>query len=280
MTISPVPAASIAGMGITFIIALAAAVAAFYYGWKKLRGRLSSFAFGAIVYYVVSKLIEPVISATLIGFTGAAMTGNIVAFAIMAALIAAFFEEGGKFLAMKTLIHGITEEDAFMYGAGAGVLEALLLTVFPQVGHILNSLLINNGIMEESLKLLEEPDLTNTYNAIVPLWETPAISFWMAGFERVIMIVMCISLSLMIYYYLKEGERRMLLFPFAAHFFVTCISTLLVQSAGVIVAELATLLMVVGIVYYTLMTRRTICEQGSEYVSAEASEDHDDYIDL
>ena len=277
MNISPVPVASIIGMAVTFIIALAAAVAAFYYGWKKLHGRLSSFAYGAIVYYVVSKLLEPVVSATIIGFTGSAMTGSILAFAIMVALVAAIFEEGGKYLAMKTLIRDITEEDAFLYGAGAGVLEALLLTVFPQVGYILNSVLINSGIMDESLKLLEEPELTSTYSALVPLWETPSANFCVAGFERVIMIVMCISLSLMIYYYLKEGERRMLLFPFAAHFFVTCISTLLTQSAGAVVATFAELLMVAGIVYYTFTIRRSIHEPGTETVT---EEEDDHYIDL
>ena len=277
MNISPVPVASIIGMAVTFIIALAAAVAAFYYGWKKLHGRLSSFAYGAIVYYVVSKLLEPVVSATIIGFTGSAMTGSILAFAIMAALVAAVFEEGGKYLAMKTLIRDITEEDAFLYGAGAGVLEALLLTVFPQVGYILNSVLINSGIMDESLKLLEEPELTSTYSALVPLWETPSANFCVAGFERVIMIVMCISLSLMIYYYLKEGERRMLLFPFAAHFFVTCISTLLTQSAGAVAATFAELLMVAGIVYYTFTIRRSIHEPGTETVT---EEEDDHYIDL
>ena len=277
MNISPVPVASIIGMAVTFIIALAAAVAAFYYGWKKLHGRLSSFAYGAIVYYVVSKLLEPVVSATIIGFTGSAMTGSILAFAIMAALVAAIFEEGGKYLAMKTLIRDITEEDAFLYGAGAGVLEALLLTVFPQVGYILNSVLINSGIMDESLKLLEEPELTSTYSALVPLWETPSANFCVAGFERVIMIVMCISLSLMIYYYLKEGERRMLLFPFAAHFFVTCISTLLTQSAGAVAATFAELLMVASIVYYTFTIRRSIHEPGTETVT---EEEDDHYIEL
>ena len=279
MSVSPVPSASIAGMGAAFVIALAASIAVFIYGRKKLHGRFTSSLFGAVVYYVVYKVLEPIVSATLIGFTGNLITGSLLMFSIFGALISALFEEGAKLLAMRTLIKDVTEEDAFMYGAGAGIFEAFLLTILPQVGNVLNSVLINSGIMEESLKMLEEPELTETYNAIVPLWETSSAAFWFAGFERIIMIAMCICLTLIMYYYIKRGDRRLLAFPFAAHFAVICISTLLSKNAGIAVSGIATLLMVAGIVYYTVTVRRSIHEPGSEYAAAPAAED-DHYLDL
>ena len=165
-------------------------------------------------------------------------------------------EEGGRYLALRTLIRPLDRENALMLGAGHGSLESVLLVAWPQLGSLLNAVLINNGLMQQSLDALREPELTATYKAIEPLWTTPAAAFWLAGFERIVILAMHLCLSLLLFWALRRGRRGYLLFAFGAHFAVVAATLLLTRLSGVVAAELAAVLLVAGIVWYTLRADR------------------------
>ena len=166
MNIGTVSAASIAGMAFSLIVSVGLPVALFIYGWKKLGARVSSFFIGCAVFYLVARVIEPMVHSFMLSATGDKITGNIVLLAIYGGLVAAVFEEGGRLIAMKSFIKELDLDNAFMYGAGHGGFEAILLIATTMFSNILNSLLINNGWMAESLASLDAETALSTFNTI------------------------------------------------------------------------------------------------------------------
>ncbi len=251
MQVQSVPFSSILGMGVSFVIALGLPVAALLCGRKKLGARFVSFVFGCVVYYAVAKLVEPFLNVTILTFLGSAVVGNVFVYAVYAGLLAAILEEGARFYALKSIVKPLDAENAWMFGAGFGALESLLLVALPNLSSILNSVLINNGLMQQSLDSLQDPELTSTYKTIEPLWATAPATFWAAGAERALILAMHICLSLLLYYYLKRGDQKHLLVPFAVHLVVVAASTILTRSAGPVASVVFTGVIVAALIWWT-----------------------------
>ena len=229
MTVQPVAFLSIFGMALTFIISIGLPVALFIYCRKKLDVKLSSLIFGAIIYYMAAKVFEPFINAAILSNLGGAMMNNLVIYAIYVAVIATAIEEGTRYLGLKTIVKNVDESNALFFGLGFCGLEAILTAAWPQVSNILNSVLINNGLMAQSMALMQEPDLSSTYFTLAPLWETASLTFLLAGLERALIMIMHISLSLLLFYYIKTGNKKFIGTAIAAHFIVVWASALLGQ---------------------------------------------------
>ena len=255
MQVQPVPFSSILGMGVSLVIALALPAALLIRGRKKLDARFASFLFGCVVYYAIAKLVEPFLNVTILSFLGSALVTNVVVYAVYAGLLAAILEEGARFYALKSIVKPLDEKNAWMFGLGFGALESILLAALPNLGNLLNAVLINNGIMQQSLDSLKDPELTSTYKAIEPLWSTAPAAFWAAGAERALILAMHICMSLLLYTYLKTGDRKHLLVPFAMHLAVVAASTLLTRSAGALVSVAVTALLVGALIWWTRKTR-------------------------
>ena len=268
MQVQPVPFSSILGMGVSLVIALGLPAALMIRGRKKLDARWASFVFGCVVYYAIAKLVEPFLNVTILSFVGSAVVSSVVVYAVYAGLLAAILEEGARYYALKSIVKPLDEKNAWMFGAGFGALESILLVALPNIGSILNSVLINNGILQQSLDSLKDPELTSTYKAIEPLWTTAPATFWAAGIERALIIAMHICLSLLLYHYLKRGDRKNLLVPFAAHFLVVTASTILTRSAGALVSVAVTALLVAALIWWTRKVRLENPEPDNELLPA------------
>ena len=70
MTVQPVPFMSLIGMALTLILSAGLPIALFIYCRKKLEVRTSSLIFGALVYYVAAKVLEPTINASILSNLG------------------------------------------------------------------------------------------------------------------------------------------------------------------------------------------------------------------
>ena len=256
MTVQPVPFLSIAGMALTFIISLGLPVALYIYCRKKLNVRTSSLIFGAIIYYVAAKVLEPYINAAILSNLGGGMMNNMFIYAIYVALIAVVMEEGCRYLALKSIIKNVDEDNTLFFATGFCGLEAILTAAWPQVSNILNSVLINNGMMAKSMELLQEPDLSATYFTLAPLWETSSIAFLLAGFERGLIIVMHICLSLLIFYFIKTGNKKFIGTAIIGHFAVVACSALLGQMGNPLLSVLTTALVTGALVVFTQRNRK------------------------
>jgi len=165
---------------------------------------------------------------------------NMFIYAVYVGLIAVVIEEGLRYLSLKSIVRNVDEDNALYFGLGFCGLEAILTAAWPQVSNILNSVLINNGMMARSLALLQEPELSATYFAIAPLWETASIAFLLAGIERGCIILLHICLSLVLFYYIKSGDKKYLGAALFAHFAVVAFSALMVQMDIAVVSVAVT----------------------------------------
>jgi len=238
MTVQPVPFLSIIGMALALIISAGVPVALFIRWRKSPEVKFSSLIFGAVIYYLAAKVFEPFINAAILSNLGGAVMNNMFIYAVYVGIIAVVIEEGTRYLGLKTIVRDVDERNALFFGLGFCGLEAILTAAWPQVSNILNSLLINNGLMDQSLALLQEPELSATYFAIAPLWETPSLTFLLAGLERALIILMHICLSLVMFYYIKTGDKKYLCVALIAHFAVVACSALMSQL-GVAVVSVA-----------------------------------------
>ena len=256
MSTQPVAFLSIIGMALTLIISAGLPVALFIYCRKNLEVKTSSLIFGLIIYYLAAKVFEPFINASILSNLGGAVMNNMFIYAVYVGIIATVVEEGCRYLCLKSIIKDADESNAFFFGLGFCGLEALLTSAWPQVSNILNSLLINNGMMAKSMELLQEPELSATYFTIAPLWETPSVTFLMAGIERACIIVMHLCLSLIIFYFVKTGNKKYLYTAILAHFAVVACSALLGQMDKALFSVVITAAVSCALVVFTQRSRK------------------------
>jgi len=240
MSVQTVPILSIVGMVLTLIVSAGIPVALFFYCRRNFEVRTSSIIFGALVYYVAAKVLEPFVNAAILSNVGGAVMNNMFVYAVYVGLIAAFIEEGCRYLGLKSLVRDVDEYNALYFAVGFCGLEAILTAAWPQIGNILNAMLINNGMMARSLELLQEPELSETYFAIAPLWETASLAFLLASVERGCMILMHICLSLIVFYYIKSEDKKYIVLAIAAHFAVVACSALMSQMGKAMLSVLIT----------------------------------------
>ena len=134
MTLVTVPAASIAGMVFSLVVSFALPLGLLAYAKKKLGAKIASFFIGCGVFFLVVLLLESLVHRIVFLFTGSALTENLVLYALYGGLMAALFEETGRYLAMKFLVRPLDFPNAFLYGVGHGGLEAMLLCGAARLG--------------------------------------------------------------------------------------------------------------------------------------------------
>lgn len=251
MSVQSVPFLSIIGMALTFIISLGLPLFLLFYCRKNYEVKTSSLIFGIIVYYIAAKVLDPFINAAILSNLGGSFMNNILIYAVYVGLIAAVIEEGCRYFTLKSLVKNVDEHNAFFFAVGFAGLEAILTAAWPQVSNILNSVLINNGMMGRTLDLMQEPDLSATYFAIAPLWETPSLTFMLAGPERALIILMHICLSLVIFYFIKSGNKKYLAAALIAHFAVVAFSALMSQMGIATLSVLVTAAVTAALAVFT-----------------------------
>ena len=256
MSVQPVSILSLVGMALTLIISAGLPVALFLHCRKNYEVKTSAFVFGLIIYYAAAKVLEPFINAAILSNVGGAMMNNVYIYSVYVGLIAAVIEELCRYFGLKSIVRNVDEANAFYFGVGFCGLEAILTAAWPQVSNILNSVLINNGMMERSLALMQEPDLTLTYNAIAPLWETASSAFLLAGIERACIIAMHLALSMLVFYFVKTGNRKLMGVAVAAHFIVVADSALLGQLGIPSLSVVVTAAVTAALVIFTMRSRK------------------------
>ncbi len=243
MTLVTVPAASIAGMVFSLVVSFALPLGLLAYAKKKLGAKIASFFIGCGVFFLVVLLLESLVHRIVFLFIGSALTENLVLYALYGGLMAALFEETGRYLAMKFLVRPLDFPNAFLYGVGHGGLEAMLLCGAASISNLVSANMINSGAMSVQLASLDAQTAANSAAALSALWTTPSLAFFAGGVERIIAIMLHISLSLLVFSALQKRSRKVLLTAYLFHFVVDAASVLLHAFVSIWVVELAVALL-------------------------------------
>lgn len=249
MALELVPALSIAGMAAAMLVSFALPIALFVYSKKKLHAKTAAFFIGCGVFVVMVVLLESLAHKLILGSTGTAITGNPWLFALYGGLMAALFEETGRYVAMRFFVKPLDFDNAFMYGVGHGGIEAMLLIGLTMLSNIVSSVMINSGAMAASLSALDADTAARTAASLSALWQTPSAYYFLGGLERVIAITLHISLSLFVFRAVRYGEKKYLLLAYFLHFLVDAATVLINAYLPLWTVELVTALLTAGTAY-------------------------------
>lgn len=258
MTVDMVPGASIAGMVFSLIVSFALPIGLFVYAKKKLGAKTAPFFIGCGVFFVMVLMLEAAIHRIVFQLAGEALTGSVILYAVYGGLMAALFEETGRYIAMRFLVKPMDFPNAFMYGAGHGGVEAMLLCGVASISNIASAVMINSGTMSAQLATLDAKKAADTAAALSALWTTPSLTFFAGGVERIIAVVLHLSLSILVFQSIRKKSQKDLLNAYLFHFVIDSLSVLLSAVASVWVVELVTALVTGGAV---LMARYACMEE-------------------
>lgn len=243
MTFMTIPAASIAGMVFSLIVSFALPIGLFVYAKKKLGAKTAPFFIGCGVFFVMVLMLEAAIHRIVFQ-----LTGSVILYAVYGGLMAALFEETGRYIAMRFLVKPMDFPNAFMYGAGHGGVEAMLLCGVASISNIASAVMINSGTMSAQLATLDAEKAADTAAALSALWTTPSLTFFAGGVERIIAVVLHLSLSILVFQSIRKKSQKDLLNAYLFHFVIDSLSVLLSAVASVWVVELVTALVTGGAV--------------------------------
>ena len=195
-----VPAGVIAAMCLTGLFSLLLPVGLALFFRKRLRARWRFFGLGCFIFPVFALGLEQLGHVLLLrGPLGQTITGSLWLYALYGGLMAGLFEETGRLVAFK-LAKGwkTSPQDALMYGAGHGGIEAVLIVGLTMAANIMLAMLLNQGGMAAVITVTG-PIPDQTADALLALGSTPAFMFFWSGFERLAAVGLHIALSVLVY---------------------------------------------------------------------------------
>ncbi|MDO4292268.1 MAG: YhfC family glutamic-type intramembrane protease [Eubacteriales bacterium] len=243
--LSTVPAASIAGIVFSLMLAIFFPIALCIYFYKKKGARLSSFLLGCVTFFVSAILLEQILHTLVLGAFGTALTANNLLYALYGGVAAAVFEETGRYIAMKHFMKkNLTRQNALMYGAGHGGIEAILIVGMSYFANLAIALMINDGQFAASLTSMDADAQAAAVQSVSVLWTLPSYQFFMAGVERVQAIVLHIALSVLVFRAVKSSKMAFFWIAMGLHFLVDFSAVALSPYLPVWVLELVVLVLV------------------------------------
>ncbi len=225
--------------------------------FKKRNGWIPAFFIGCGIFIVFALILEQAMHSVVLGTFGTALQGNVFLYALYGGLAAALFEEIGRLVAFKFLLKNhLDTNTALMYGAGHGGIEAILIVGLTYVNNIVISIMINSGAIEATMSAVDNSLKQSTYDQISQLWTLPASTFFLGGIERIIAIVLQITLSILVYLAVKNRKSMFWIAAFFIHFFVDFSTVVMANYIPTVAVELILAIMVVIVIMLTFKSYR------------------------
>ena len=225
-----VPRLSRICMGITCFTVFALPVFLYFWFRKKKNADRLPFFTGILVMSVFVFTLEQLVHNVILSTSfGKVILNNLLLYALYGGLMAALFEECGRYAAFSTILRNSLRNDsnALMYGAGHGGLEAAVIGGTTMINNLVYSGMINRGTLPE-LTPEAAAQLMPALNALVT---APSWQFLLAGVERIFALILQIALSMLVFAAVKHKKKELFFSALFLHFMVDAVSTLL-SGAG------------------------------------------------
>lgn len=241
-----VPMSTMAAIVINLILGLVIPTVLYVILRKRYKASKVAFLIGCGVMLVFAFMLESTIhSIVLNSSVGKVINGNIWIYAVYGAVMAALFEETGRYVAFSSLLKKYRDNDstALMYGAGHGGFEAFYILVMTAVNNLAFASMINGGNQALLTEGLSGDALVQVENAILQMTESSWGIFLLSPVERIAAVILHISLSVLMWFGVKLGKRVFFGFAFLFHFlldFVAVMANHLLSgfgTAGVVLTE-------------------------------------------
>lgn len=214
-----VPWLSIIFMTVSLIISFLYPITIYLYASKKYRTPFMPVIIGASVFILFGVIVKGVVTGLLIIIPGVhdKIKSIPVLYAFVAALLADFFEETGRFVAFWFLNKKNKCEDtgtAIAFGVGHGGIEAILMVGIAMLNSLLLAMTINFAGADSVIAGLEGDTLKSVVEGINELTRTNSLLFLTSGFERFVAISFHVAASVLVFMAVTD-KRRFYLYPLA-----------------------------------------------------------------
>lgn len=204
---------------------------------NKGKGVWKAWLLGAAGFFVLQVLIRIPILNVLGAFPWFQRfaENQYVLYCLILALTAALFEVVARFSVAKILQKNMNCEQGVAAGLGHGGIEAMILIGMTYVSNLLYAVMINggafDGMVEQTSALAGSMDVSTVIEQLngikTALIETPAYTFYLAGYERILCVLFHTAMSLLVCY--TVYKKRALVgvgIALAGHFCVDFVSPL------------------------------------------------------
>ena len=232
-----VPTFSIVCIAISALAGIAIPTALFLVFRKKYRADILPFFVGCAVFLLFASLIEHTINRyILLSDAGTVLQSSVWLYSAFFGLMAGLFEETGRFVAFQTVLKKKLGNDsnALMYGAGHGGVEVFYLLVTSMVTNLYFAFMLNSGRGDALTAGVTDPATLQTIRAtLTTLSSIPSTMYLVSIVERISAVALHISLSVLVWFAVKERGKKLWYFPLAI------LLHALVDAAAVITASYA-----------------------------------------
>lgn len=205
---------SISCMGISFLVSLLLPIILMIILNKKYNGSLKVFFLGMLTYFISTQIIQAPILKIFVNTDGAVskfINENALVYSIFTALVAAIIQLAARFIYFKYVCRNNTFiVDSVGFAIGFGGFESIFIGSIVAFNALSYAILINSGNLESSLKsanISSEQILQTLEYYTSTSWQT----WTMIGIERIFLMLLQISLSLMVFYAIKYQKNNYLL---------------------------------------------------------------------
>ena len=213
---------------------------------KRFGNNRIAFFTGCGIMFVFAFVLESIVHSIVLGGTlGTTISNNIWLYGLYGASMAAIFEETGRLIAFKFILKKHREKDgtALLYGAGHGGFEAFYILFVSGVNNLTFAAMINSGNTAALTAGLEGSALAQIEATIQQMLDISWGVFLLSPIERIAAIILHISLSMLVWFAVKEKKYGLygvaLLFHFALDFVAVVVNSLLsgFGIAGTLITE-------------------------------------------
>lgn len=197
---------------------------------KKLPCSVVPFFVGCLSFVLAVVVLESMVhSLVLTGPFGQRIWQTPWLYALYGGLAAGLFEETGRLAAMKLIRKKYPQpQTALMYGAGHGGVEVLLVMGLTMVQNLVYALMMNAGQMQAIVGSLPEAQAQVLASGLESLASTPTGLFLLSPVERLIALVLHMSLSVLMWR-AATGKLRFYFAALGIHALVDASAVLLQQ---------------------------------------------------
>lgn len=218
----------------------------------------SSLGWGALAFVASQAVRLPLLIGATLLFNpllrrDAAAAGFWINFALLA-LTSGLFEEGARYLVMRGAAKRVRRwNEALMFGAGHGGIEAVLVVGLSVVGALV--LLTRGDQLIEQLRVNVPAQADALAAQLAELRAAPAWTAALAIWERALAITLHIGLSILVMRAVRDRRLALLLLAMALHAAFNALALLVLRYAGILAAE-AVLTLLTGVPLWIILRTR------------------------
>jgi uncharacterized membrane protein YhfC len=200
---------SVIFIAVSAIVQIGTPICLFIYFRKKFEAKVLPLIFGVFGFVIFVLLLESLVHSIV--FRSFPLMEKPVIYVVYGIFMAGIFEETARFISfniLKRKYGGIGT--GLAYGVGHGGIESILLAGITMIINIVISVIANTGMITS---VFQGDVLAAINGQIEALTATAPYMFLISGFERLMAIIIQISLSVIVFY--SVYNKKLFLFPLA-----------------------------------------------------------------